>query len=251
VNLLAFLLFNVDCLWVGPVDRLSLTMGMILSGSDSRDAPDQAAWLSLLRRQRLIAVIRTDDPAMGVQMAQAVAAGGIQLIEITWNSRQPATLLRQIRAALPACWVGVGTVLSEADLKDAIATGAQFCFSPHTSIAMIQLAHRLGIPMMPGAMTPTEIVAAWQAGATAVKLFPISSLGGAAYLRSLQGPLSQIPLIPTGGVTLATAPELLAAGAIAVGLSSSLYHQPDLANQNWNNITRRAQQLVRQCPPLN
>ncbi|MEM9165062.1 MAG: hypothetical protein AAGC54_18585, partial [Cyanobacteria bacterium P01_F01_bin.4] len=132
-------------------------------------------------------------------------------------------------------------------LETAIATGAQFAFSPYTSPKMLALAASKGVPLIPGAMTPTEIVTAWQAGATAVKVFPISTLGGAAYIRSLQGPLGQIPLIPTGGIDLSMAPELLRAGAIAVGLSSALFPTADIKAQNWSAIRQRAQDLVKAC----
>lgn len=178
-------------------------------------------------------------------MAQSAADGGIHLLEIA--SPQPVRLLQQIQQALPHCTVGVGTVLSGQALEGAIAAGAQFAFSPHTSTKMIALAASKGVPFIPGAMTPTEIITAWQAGAAAVKVFPISTLGGTTYIRSLQGPLGHIPVIPTGGVNLTTAPDLLKAGAIAVGLSSALFPRADIEAQNWSAIRQRAQDLVRVC----
>ena len=99
---------------------------------------------------------------------------------------------------------------------------------------------------MAGALSPTEIVTAWQAGATCVKVFPVQAVGGAAYIRSLQGPLSQIPLIPTGGVTLENAKRFLEAGAVAVGLSGDLFPQAAIATEDWQAVTARSQALVDQ-----
>jgi len=201
-------------------------------------------WVGTLRQHRIIAVIRADSVAQGLHMAQAAAAGGIRLIEITWNSEDPVTLLRTIQQALPECWVGVGTVLSTWELESAIATGAEFCFTPHTAPALIQQARIAQIPISPGAMTPTEILSAWQAGAASVKVFPIRQLGGGDYVRALQGPLGQVPLIPTGGVDEASALDLLSHGAIAVGLSSGLFLKQDVHRQNWRAIQQRATQLM-------
>lgn len=180
-------------------------------------------WLELARHHRAIAVIRAPQFNLGQQMATAVAAGGIKLIEITWDSDRAADLISQLRIELPTCTIGTGTIFTTAQLKDAIAAGAEFAFSPHTDFDLIGLAVAQEIPMIPGALTPTEIVTAWQAGASSVKVFPVQAVGGANYIRALQQPLGQVPLIPTGGVTIATAKALIEAGAIAVGLSGGLF----------------------------
>ncbi|NCJ05609.1 bifunctional 4-hydroxy-2-oxoglutarate aldolase/2-dehydro-3-deoxy-phosphogluconate aldolase [Synechococcales cyanobacterium C] len=200
-------------------------------------------WLDHLRRQQIIAVIRTTNLAAGLSMAQAVAAAGIEFIEITWNSTDPAQLLTQVRATLPHCVVGCGTLMTVADLRSAIAASAQFCFTPHTHPDLIHHGCQQGIPIIPGALSPTEIVTAWQAGATAIKIFPAQCLGGATYIQALQGPLGQIPLIPTGGVTLANAAHFLNAGAIAVGLAGDLFPPALVQNQDWEAITARARAL--------
>lgn len=202
-------------------------------------------WMQALRQQQVIAVIRAPSFAVGVQLAQAAVAGGIRQLEVTWNSAQPARTVAHLREYYPHCWVGAGTLLSAADCAEALAAGAQFCVSPHTDGAIMAYAHRQGIPTMPGCLTPSEIMAAWQAGATAVKVFPISAVGAAAYLRSLQVPLPAIPLVPTGGVTLDNAPQMLAAGATAVGLASSLFPPADLAQQRWDAISHRCEHLLR------
>ncbi len=212
--------------------------------------PD-CTWLTLLQQHRAIAVIRASQMEIGHQLARSVAAGGMQLIEITWNSDRAPELIAQLRSALPACIVGTGTLLSADDLQRALAAGAQFLFTPHTDAAMIRAAVAAGVPIVPGALSPTEIVAAWQAGASAVKVFPISAVGGASYIKSLQGPLGHIPLIPTGGVTLENAKEFISAGAIAVGLAGELFPKALVAAENWLAIAQRAQTLVqRLAAPL-
>ena len=201
-------------------------------------------WLTLLQRKCAIAVIRAPQLEQGRQMALAVAAGGMQLIEITWNSDKAAELIRQLRSLLPTCTIGTGTLLTLDEQTCAIAAGAQFLFTPHVNSAMIQAAADRGVPIVPGALSPTEIVTAWQAGASCVKVFPVQAVGGASYIKSLQGPLGHIPLIPTGGVTLENAKEFLLSGAIAVGLSGELFPQHLVAAGNWDAIAQRAKNLM-------
>lgn len=201
-------------------------------------------WLQLLKQHRAIAVIRAPEMELGYQMAMAAVSGGMRLIEITWNSAQAAILINRLRSELPQCWIGTGTLLNINHLKDAIAVGAQFLFTPHVDPQMIGLAQSVGIPMIPGALTPTEIVTAWQGGASCVKIFPVQAVGGANYIKSLQGPLGQIPLIPTGGVNLDNAREFIQAGAIAVGLSGQLFPQSSLSTENWELISQIARKLM-------
>jgi 2-dehydro-3-deoxyphosphogluconate aldolase / (4S)-4-hydroxy-2-oxoglutarate aldolase len=201
-------------------------------------------WLNLLKRHRAIAVIRTESVATGLAMAKAAADGGIRLIEATWNSDRPATLIATLRAELPHCTIGCGTLLNRDQIKEAIAAGAQYGFMPHVDAALIGYGRDLDWPIHPGALTPTEMMTAWNAGATGVKVFPVAALGGCDYIRSLQGPLSQIPLIPTGGVTLDNAKDFLGAGAIAVGLSGDLFPHSAIRQRDWSQITRRSQQLM-------
>ena len=210
--------------------------------SQSRTLID--SWQAILQEQRAIAVIRSPELTIGLGMAEAVAAGGIKLIEVTWNSQQPQELISQLRARLPHCIIGAGTILNKSHLQEAIACGAQFLFAPHFAPRLIEKAIALEIPFVPGVLSPTEIVHAWQAGASTVKVFPIQTVGGAHYIKSLQGPLGHIPLIPTGGVTIDNAQSMLAAGAIAVGLSSNLFLPSLVQEQNWQGITHRTQSLM-------
>lgn len=182
-------------------------------------------------------------------MARAVAAGGIRLIEITWKSAEAMQLIEQLREELPGCQIGTGTLMSVEQLQQAIAAGAQFCFTPHVNPVLIQTAVAHDVPIIPGALSPTEIVTAWQAGASSVKVFPIQAVGGKDYIQSLQGPLGEIPLIPTGGVTLDNAKALLDAGAIAIGLAGQLFPAGAIATRDWEQITQRAQVLMHRLLP--
>lgn len=201
-------------------------------------------WLSQLQQQRAIAVIRAPQLELGFQMALAVASGGMQIIEITWNSDRAGELIAQLRTKLPQCTIGTGTLFNVQQLQNAIASGAQFIFTPHVDSAMIQAAVAKNIPIIPGALTPTEIVTAWAYGASCVKVFPVQAMGGAKYIKSLQSPLGHIPLIPTGGVTLENAKELIEAGAVAVGLSSELFPQELITEGNWQAIAQQASNLL-------
>ncbi len=206
----------------------------------------QENWLNTLRKNRVIAVIRTSKMELARQMAKAVAAGGIRIIEITWNTHQAAELITLLRSELPTCTIGTGTLLTLEELQKALKIGCQFVFTPHTNAAMIQTAKIAGVPIIPGALSPTEIVTAWQAGASCVKIYPISAVGGANYIKSLQGPLGEIPLIPTGGVTLENGKEFIKAGAIAVGLSGKLFPEKLIIAQDWEAIAQQAQVIVKQ-----
>lgn len=205
---------------------------------------ENSHWLKQLETHKAIAVIRPPSFEIGLQMAFAVAKGGIRLIEMTWNGENVPEIITKLRCSLPNCLIGTGTILTDQNLLDAINCGAQFMFSPHTSLPLIKLATTAKIPIIPGALSPTEIVTAWQGGANCVKVFPISAVGGVNYIKSLQGPLGQIPLIPTGGVTLNNAIDFIEGGAIAVGLSGDLFPKQAISQGNWQEITDRAQHLV-------
>ena len=202
-------------------------------------------WLKLLRQHKAIAVIRCDDFELAYKMAQSVVAGGINLIEITWDCDRPAQLIAQLRSDFPQCTIGTGTILNLRQLNSAIDAGAEFAFSPCYDPRLLNTAlHDRQIPFIPGIFTPTEAVNAWQQGAKVVKVFPIKSLGGAEYIKCLQGPLGHIPMIPTGGVTVVNAVKMIAAGAIAVGISSNLFPPQAIAEHNWCHIINRTKSLV-------
>ena len=202
-------------------------------------------WLQLLKEQKAIAVIRCDEMDLAFKMAHAVSVGGINLIEITWNSDRPTRLVSRLREELPHCTIGAGTILNLHQLQEAVSAGAQFAFAPHFDLNLLNAClNRYQIPFVPGIFTPTEMVAAWQQGAKVVKVFPIKSLGGAEYIKCLQEPLNQIALIPTGGITITNARSMIDAGAIAIGISSNLFPKDAIALQNWSTITSRTKYLI-------
>jgi 2-dehydro-3-deoxyphosphogluconate aldolase/(4S)-4-hydroxy-2-oxoglutarate aldolase len=212
---------------------------------------ERADWLAILRQHRAIAILHSPSLSTGVAMAQAAVAGGFRLIEVTWNSDRSAALVAELRSALPEdCFVGVGTILTVAEWQAAIAAGAQFSFLPHTDPDLLHLGETHGIPVVPGALTPTEIYQAWQLGAWGIKVFPCQAVGGPNYVRQLHGPLGHIPLIPTGGVSVETGADYLAAGAIAVGLGSSLFPWVLVQQGAWDKIQARAHAFQKSLPPL-
>jgi 2-dehydro-3-deoxyphosphogluconate aldolase/(4S)-4-hydroxy-2-oxoglutarate aldolase len=171
-----------------------------------------------------------------------VAAGGLGALELTLNAPQ-ADALRAIelvaaRAQGLGVDVGAGTILSIEAARRALDAGATFLVMPHVDRELVAWVAERGIPALPGCATPTEVLTAWRAGAAAVKLFPASVIGP-AFVRELRGPLPEIPVVPTGGVTLETAPAFIASGAVAVGLGGWL-----LGDATAAGITRRAKQIV-------
>jgi 2-dehydro-3-deoxyphosphogluconate aldolase/(4S)-4-hydroxy-2-oxoglutarate aldolase len=190
---------------------------------------------------RIIAIARHLHPDRAGPLAEALAKGGIQVLEVTMDSPDPATAIANAAGTLT---VGAGTVMNPDQAEQALAAGASFVVSPHTSLALIEWGCDHGVVVIPGAFTPTEIVAAFAAGASAVKVFPIS-VGGERLIREIRGPLPHIPLIPSGGVSIETGPGLLAAGATAIGVGSWLTGsaEPDL-------VVDRARELVVACQPL-
>lgn len=178
---------------------------------------------ALIRTERLIVVLRRVEPIGRLtNLVRELADAGVRVFEITMDGSDAPAALGACRVALPpSCAVGAGTVRSVEQLRAAIDSGAQFGVSPVLQPEVLAAALDAGLPFMPGAYTPTEADAAWRAGATFVKLFPASSLG-ATHIREMRGPLSEIELIPTGGIDAANAATFLAAGAVAVGIGSAM-----------------------------
>ncbi len=173
----------------------------------------------VLAGARLILVARRADPAALLDALDAFAPAGLRHVEVTLDTANCYEMIETIRNRMGGLIVGAGTVTEEEQIAQAVSAGAQFLVSPHGSPALASAAQALGIPYVPGAYTPTEVVTAWRWGVPLVKLFPIATLG-AAFVRQLRGPLPQVPLIVTGGVTADNALEYRHAGADAVGLGS-------------------------------
>jgi|ERR1043166_1086560 2-dehydro-3-deoxyphosphogluconate aldolase/(4S)-4-hydroxy-2-oxoglutarate aldolase len=192
----------------------------------------------------LIAVIRTSNTAQVLPICEALLAGGIHALEITLTVPNALDAIRQASAQLGSrAVVGAGTVLNGASAQEVIGAGAQFVVSPITRLEIITAAHRQDIPAMIGAYTPTEAQSAYEAGADFIKLFPADKLG-AGYVKSLLAPLPHLRIVPTGGVDLKTALDLLNAGCAALGVGSSLLTQDILRREDWTALTQAAREFV-------
>jgi 2-dehydro-3-deoxyphosphogluconate aldolase/(4S)-4-hydroxy-2-oxoglutarate aldolase len=184
---------------------------------------DKAEVLKRIEEIGVIPVVRAASSEEAIAAAEAIREGGIPLLEITMTVPGAVGVIRElIQRYAHVLLVGAGTVLDPDAARACIDAGAQFIISPSLNLQTIELCRQQNIAIFPGALTPTEVVTAWQAGADAVKVFPCSAVGGAKYLRALKAPLPQVKLVPTGGVSLATAKDFIAAGAWALGVGSDL-----------------------------
>ncbi|HEY3038557.1 MAG TPA: bifunctional 4-hydroxy-2-oxoglutarate aldolase/2-dehydro-3-deoxy-phosphogluconate aldolase [Pyrinomonadaceae bacterium] len=184
---------------------------------------DKAEVLKRIEEIGVIPVVRAASSDEAIAAAEAIREGGIPLLEITMTVPGAVGVIRElIQRYAHVLLVGAGTVLDPDAARACIDAGAQFIISPSLNLQTIELCRQQNIAIFPGALTPTEVVTAWQAGADAVKVFPCSAVGGAKYLRALKAPLPQVKLVPTGGVSLATAKDFIAAGAWALGVGSDL-----------------------------
>ena len=200
--------------------------------------------LDALLAAKVIAVIRMKDAARLAGTAEALRKGGVTAIEITMTVPGALDIIREMaRSKAPGMLVGAGTVLDAGMAADVIGAGADFVVSPITDRDMIQACRAAGVLVAPGAFTPTEIVSAWRAGADIVKIFPATSLGP-QFLRDVRGPLPQIRLMPTGGVTIENARDFLAAGACCVGIGTALVDRKDVEAGDWLALEARARRLV-------
>jgi 2-dehydro-3-deoxyphosphogluconate aldolase/(4S)-4-hydroxy-2-oxoglutarate aldolase len=171
----------------------------------------------------VIPVVRAASAEEAIQVVDALQLGGLAILEITMTVPGAVKVIEEIANRYgDEVVVGAGTVLDPETARSCILAGATFIVSPSLNIQTIELCRSSSVPIFPGALTPTEVVTAWQAGADAVKVFPCGAVGGAKYLTSLKAPLPQIEMIPTGGVSLATAASFIAAGAFALGVGADL-----------------------------
>ena len=201
---------------------------------------EKSAVLKSLRTLGLVPVLRAESEAQALALAGAIAAGGVTTLEVTMTVPGAIRVMRTLAERRPDILVGAGTVLDAETARMCILEGAQYIVSPALNLKTIEMCHRYGVAILPGALTPTEIVTAWEAGADVIKIFPASALGGAKYLKSVKAPLPQVELIPTGGVSLATAREFLEAGAFALGVGADLVDPKAIADGHPETITENA-----------
>lgn len=193
----------------------------------------------------VIPVIRANSADEVRQVVEAVKAGGITTIEVTMTIPGAVSLIKELCNNYGSeVLIGAGTVLDVKTAQECIKAGAKFIISPALNFETIAFCNQQEIVVMPGALTPTEILAAWNAGADFVKVFPAGAMGGASYLKSIKAPLPQVKLIPTGGVSLKTAADFIKAGAEAVGIGAELVDLKAVREGNTKLITGRAREIV-------
>lgn len=193
----------------------------------------------------VVAILRASSADRFADVIDVLADAGIRAVELTFTTPDVLAALEAASAAHgDGLAIGAGTVMTPDEARRAVDAGAGYLISPSVGLDVIEEGKRLGVPVLPGALTPTEIVTAHRAGATMVKVFPCGSLGGPSYIKALRGPLPGIPLVPTGGVALDSAVAYLEAGAAAVGIGSPL--QGDAADEqgDLDALRDRARRLV-------
>jgi 2-dehydro-3-deoxyphosphogluconate aldolase/(4S)-4-hydroxy-2-oxoglutarate aldolase len=192
----------------------------------------------------IVAVVRSPDSQQLVEVAKALADGGVTVVEITMSVPGALDVVRQVRQALgDRLLLGAGTILDPETARAALLAGAEYLVAPTVNLDVIRLCQRYDKLVMPGAFTPTEVLTAWEAGADIVKVFPAEVLGP-AFFRAVRAPLPQVKLMPTGGVDLNTATEFLRAGACCLGVGSQMIEPKAVAERNFDRIRDLARQYV-------
>ena len=200
--------------------------------------------LKEIRRIGLVPVLRAKSEEQALALAAAIADGGVTVLEVTMTVPGAVRVIATLAKERPEILLGAGTVLDAETARICVEEGAQFVVSPAFNAKTVAQCQKLGIAVLPGALTPTEILTAWEAGADVVKIFPASAMGGAKYLKSLKAPLPEIEMIPTGGVSLATAREFLEAGAYALGVGAELVDTQAIAAGRPETITANARKYL-------
>ncbi len=192
----------------------------------------------------VVAVIRMKEPDKLRAVVDALVDGGVRALEVTMTVPGAVGLIEQLAKNLPAgFYLGAGTVLDPETARHVILAGAQFLVAPVLNVDVIRLGHRYDVAVMPGCFSPTEILTAWEAGADVVKVFPATALGP-GFFKDVRGPLPQVKMMPTGGVTLANAGEWIKAGAVAIGVGTALLDTKAIAAGDFTQISANARQLI-------
>jgi 2-dehydro-3-deoxyphosphogluconate aldolase / (4S)-4-hydroxy-2-oxoglutarate aldolase len=203
------------------------------------------AFLERLAAVPVMAILRASDAGRFLEVGRVLYEAGVRAIEVTLTSRGALEALGRLRGELAGDAVlGVGTVRSPGDAEAAVEAGAAYLVAPDLRPEVVAWAVERGVPVVPGALTPTEVAAAWAAGATAVKVFPVSAVGGPAYLKAVRAPLPEVPLVPTGGVGIDDIGAYLAAGAVVVGIGSPLLGDAGDPGGDLGGLAERARRAV-------
>jgi len=194
----------------------------------------------------LVPVVRAQSADEAMRVIDAIREGGVPVLEITMTVPGAIGVMEQVARRFGSeVVVGAGTVLDAETARACILAGAQFVVSPALNLETIAICRRYGIAVLPGALTPTEVLTAWTAGADVVKVFPCGALGGASYIKSLKAPLPQVEMIPTGGVSVKTAADFIKAGSLALGVGADLVDTKAIREGNARLVTEKAREYVR------
>lgn len=205
----------------------------------------RAAIARVIENIGVVPVVRAPRAELALRAVEALIAGDLPIAEITFTVPDALVAISQASARFSErALIGAGTVTSADEALAAIQAGAQFIVSPGFDPEIVRVAHEHDLPVMPGVLTPTEIMAALRAGAEWVKIFPCAAVGGASYLRALRGPFPELKLLPTGGVSLANAADFIAAGAAALGVGSELVDPRQLEEAQLTSLSDRARAFV-------
>lgn len=200
--------------------------------------------LETLRKHKLVPVLRAPSRDEGLRMANALVSGGISVLEITMTVPGAIELIAELKKTLPkSVYIGAGTVLDAETAKRCVDAGAEFVVSPALNVDVVAWCTQRDVLCAPGCLTPTEVLAAHEAGAHLIKIFPCDAMGGANYIKALKGPFPHIEFMPTGGVNLDTIPGFLAAGAVAVGVGTNLVN-PKLSDNELSQLARQYVEIV-------
>ena len=205
---------------------------------------DKKAVLERITATGVIPVIRAQSADEAASAIAAIQKGGVSVLEITMTVPGAIELIREVTRRATDALVGAGTVLDPENALACIDAGARFVVSPALNLATIAACREAGVAVLPGALTPTEVLTAWNAGADFVKVFPANALGGPSYLKSLKAPLPQVKLVPTGGVNLQTAKDFIRAGASALGIGADLVDLQALRRGDAELVTERARKFL-------
>lgn len=193
----------------------------------------------------IMPIIRASSTELAAQAASAVLASGIGIVEVTLSVPNAFSLLQHLRSEFgPKVLLGAGTVLDAAAARASIEAGAEFIVAPGFDIETVRAAHTFDCPCVPGVLTPTEVITAWNAGADMVKIFPCSAMGGASYLHALKAPLPHIKMMPTGGVNMNTAADFIKAGAAVLGVGASVIDLKLMKQSGAEAVTARCRDLL-------
>lgn len=206
---------------------------------------DKQQILAAIRESGIVPIVRSESSGQAMEAVEAIYRGGILVAEVTMTVPGAVKVLETLAERFEGRMVlGAGTVLDAETARICMLAGAEFLVTPALKLATIEMARRYGKPIFPGALTPTEIVTAWEAGADMVKVFPCGNMGGAKYIKALKGPLPQIEMVPTGGVNMDTAGEFLKAGASAIAVGGELCDAEAMRTGRFDQIEARAKAFL-------